>query len=433
MKTVRLNTKVMRISDLLPDPCNPRVPQDGMTKMGKKLKKSMATWGYVSPIVYNERTKLIVSGHQRGVLLREMGIEEVEVQVVDLPVAQARALGLACNAISGDWDIDKLPEVLESVLQDTEVDLNIHECGFELDEISKVLDTAICIEEKKADEEDEESVVKDLESVCPSITEPGQLIELRGHKILCADATKPENWSKLLGTERIGCVHIDLPYNCDYNASRRPTNGGKNPSKWAPIANDNLDRKSYIEFVRKILENSLNHLDPGASIYLWVSYRCIGDISNLLDEMGCHLSNIIVWAKKGGFSPGFTDYQHQVEYLLYGWKKDNGPHKWYGKAESNHWLAARESTRSGNLIHPTMKPVELGMRVLKNSTLHGDILIDACAGAGFNLIAAERMGRKFRGMELCPANVFALTRRFIRTFGPEGIDAQVLEKYGKGI
>jgi len=429
MKTAKLNTKMMKLSDLRPDPDNPRMPQDGTTKMGKKLKKSMETWGYLSPIVFNEQTGQIISGHQRVTLLREMGTEEVEVQVVDLSPSKAKVLGLALNAIDGEWDEVKRAKVLEDIIKDFDIDLNIHECGFDLDEITKSLDTAINLEE----EDDEDAVEKDLESDDPPITEPGQLIELRGHKILCADATMPENWSKLLGTERISCFHTDLPYNCDYDASRRPTDGGKKPSKWAPIANDNLDRKSYIEFVRKILENSLNHLDSGAPIYLWVSYRCIGDIGNLLDEMGCHLSNIIVWAKKGGYSPGFTDYQHSVEYLLYGWKKDNGSHKWYGKGESNHWWAAREAKSGKSLIHPTMKPVELGMRVLKNSTLHGEIFVDCCAGVGFNLISAMRMQRKFRGMELSPTYVDAMVRRFIRTFGREGIDAEILKKYGEAV
>ena len=113
---------------------------------------------------------------------------------------------------------------------------------------------------------------------------------------------------------------------------------------------------------------------------------------------GGHWSTFVIWAKNS-FTLGRADYQRQYEPILYGWK-DGNPHYWCGaRDQGDVWLIDKPAR---NDLHPTMKPVALVERAVRNSSRTGDIVLDPFAGSGSTLIACEKAGRRARLVELDP-------------------------------
>lgn len=132
-KQAKLNTEIMAISDLLPADYNPRkdLTQDDIQY--KQLRKSIQEFNYVDPLIYNTRTKTLVSGHQRLKVLKELGYEEIEVNCVCLDKPKEKALNIALNKISGEWDNEKLNEVLSGLS-----DFDFDSIGFNADELENL-------------------------------------------------------------------------------------------------------------------------------------------------------------------------------------------------------------------------------------------------------------------------------------------------------
>jgi len=184
------------ISEINPAPYNPRVDLKPGDADYEKLKTSMETFGYIEPLVWNERTKTLVSGHQRLKILIDQGEEEIEASVVNLPLEQERVLNLALNRISGDWDKEKLAVFLDELSSLPDFDVGI--TGFDTPEISQILDRYG--EQKDADDFDFDSA---LESAGEPVTCRGDVIQLGAHRLMCGDATSKEDVKILLGDERV--------------------------------------------------------------------------------------------------------------------------------------------------------------------------------------------------------------------------------------
>jgi len=202
------------ISAITPAPYNPRVNLQPGDPDYEKLKKSIATFGYIAPMVWNERTKTLISGHQRLNILIEQGVSEVEVSVVDFTIEQEKACNLALNKISGSWDNDKLATFLEELQKTPNFDIDL--TGFDLPEISEILDRA---EEAKEDGFDLEG---ELDNIGKTVTQKGDLIILGRHRVLCADSSNPDDIKKLIGDARVNLIFSDPPYNVNYYGGNRP-------------------------------------------------------------------------------------------------------------------------------------------------------------------------------------------------------------------
>ena len=192
---------------------NPRVSLKPGDVEYEKLKNSIKTFGYVEPIVFNQRTGTLVSGHQRLAVLKAEGFEEVEASIVDLPLKNEKALNLALNKIRGDWDEEKLASLLEELSESSEIDIGL--TGFDASEISEILDRC-------SDQIDIGETAEDPEKIENPITQPGDLIELGPHRLLCGDSSKKEDIDKLLGGKKIGLFWSDPPYNVNYDSTCRP-------------------------------------------------------------------------------------------------------------------------------------------------------------------------------------------------------------------
>lgn len=386
----------------------------------EKLKENIRAFNVYSPLIVNMQTWHVVGGNQRLRALSELGYKEVDVVLVDLPLEREMALNLALNKLVGEFDNPSLPVIFQELMKDQEL-LNL--TGFEPLEVFQLVDT-------RAGNTDEDfDVDKEISEIDKPETKPNDLVELGPHKIICADTAKKETLTRLLGKEQISLLHMDLPYGCSYDSRNRPkaSRKGKQKAVWKAIENDGLVGEKYLEWLKELMTVLLPFLAPGAPVYLWSGFRNFGLMTQLLLEMGFHVGNAVTWVKPSA-CPGFGDYKFASEFLLYGWHKGNGPHRWFGpKNETNVWEIDHDD--AAGTLHPTAKPVALARRVLANSSQRGDIVFDGCMGAGFNLIACQQMGRIFRGCDVEAAYLDVVCRRYIRTFGMDSVSPEVRVKY----
>jgi DNA modification methylase len=142
-------------------------------------------------------------------------------------------------------------------------------------------------------------------------------------------------------------------------------------------------------------------------VYVCMSSSELDTLQKAFREAGGHWSTFVVWAKNT-FTVGRADYQRQYEPILYGWK-DGGDHYCCGARDQGDVWFVDKPTK--NDLHPTMKPVALVERAIRNSSKSRDIVLDPFGGSGTTLIAAERVGRRARLVELDPKYVDVIVQR----------------------
>lgn len=411
-----MEIRKVSINSIAPAGYNPRADLKPGDPEYEKLLRSMTEFGFVEPLVWNERTGNLVGGHQRFKILQAQGVTEVEVSVVDLPLEKEKALNIALNKVQGAWDEEKLAALLQELSSAPDFDVLI--TGFDQAEISGLFD------ECSVPDFDDEG--ENQEPDGPVITKRGDLIQLGDHRLLCGDCTSSSDLKTLLGDQMIDLWYSDFPYGVSYSAGQRPTKK-RGKSKWKKIANDDLNGEKYDTFLESAVRSLCPFLTSGAPVYLWNGFAKMGFLNDCLEKEGFHVSSLITWVKPTP-SPSFGDYNWQSEYCSYGWKEGDGAHKWYGASnESNVWEVSRDSAAS--LIHPTQKPLELAQRAMKNSSKRGDRVFDGFAGSGSAVIAAQVMERVCFAMELEPRYCDAIVRRYIKTFGHESVSPELYQRY----
>jgi hypothetical protein len=253
------------VSRIRPAAYNPRKSLRPEDPEYQRLLQSMTEFGCVEPLVWNSQTGNLVGGHQRFSIMLAQGAASVDVSVVDLPLEKEKALNIALNKIAGRWDNNKLTALLSELSSGSSLDLGL--TGFELPEIDGLLDGL-----GSRDPADEKfDLAAELANQQPAVTQPGDLIELGRHRLLCGDATKPEILAHLLGDKRAYLLCSDPPYNVDYQASRRPKakkdqakhpwHGGKGQSTIWDVRRDRRGHYQHptqksLELFERILRNS---------------------------------------------------------------------------------------------------------------------------------------------------------------------------------
>ena len=393
-----------KIVDLIPADYNPRKDLKPGDPDYEKLKHSMKEFGYVDPIIWNQQTGRVVGGHQRLKILQDEGIKEAECVVVNLDEEKEKALNIALNKISGDWDKDKLAPLMTD-LQASDLDVSL--TGFDEDEISDLLATE--------DDTHDDDFDIDSELDKPPFSKSGDLWHLGKHTLLCGDATKTESYQKLLGDHKVNLVLTDPPYNVDYS------------SKAGKIKNDHQTDDKFYQFLLAAFQNTNQAMANDASIYVFHADTEGLNFRRAFQDAGFYLSGCCIW-KKQSLVLGRSPYQWQHEPVLYGWKKD-GKHEWYtGRKESTIWEFDRPKQSKE---HPTMKPIPLLAYPIMNSTMSNCTVLDPFGGSGSTLIACEQTNRICYMMELDPKYCDVIINRYI-----EQVDSDQkvsVERDGKSI
>ena len=379
-------------ADLLPADYNPRKDLKPGDPEYEKLKRSLEQFGYVEPVIWNKATGRVVGGHQRLKVLIDMGITEVECVVVDLPEDKEKALNIALNKISGDWDKDKLA-VLIADLQGTAFDVSL--TGFDAAEIDDLFKDTL----KDGVKDDNFDVDAELKE--PPITKPGDIWTLGRHRLVCGDSTKAETFDLLMAGAKANLVITDPPYNVNYEGS-----AGK-------IQNDNMGNEAFYEFLLSAFRNTAAIMADDASIYVFHADTEGLNFRRAFADAGFYLSGCCIW-KKQSLVLGRSPYQWQHEPVLYGWKK-SGKHQWYtGRKETTIWEFDKPK-KNGD--HPTMKPIPLLAYPIMNSSMSNTLVVDPFGGSGSTLIACEQTDRSCNTIELDPKFCDVIVKRYIEQVG----------------
>ena len=387
-----MNIEKKNVKDLLPADYNPRKDLKPGDPEYEKLKRSIEQFGYVEPVIWNEKTGRVVGGHQRLKVLTDMGITEVDVVVVDMDTEKEKALNIALNKISGEWDTEKLALVIAD-LQGTDFDVSL--TGFDPEELEDLFRDDV----KGGVKEDDFDVEAELKK--PTFSKAGDLWMLGEHRLFCGDSTKPETFDLLMNGKKANLVVTDPPYNVDYKGS-----AGK-------IKNDSMAEDQFEQFLLAAYQQMEAAMADDASIYVFHSDSHGLAFRKAFEEAGFYLSGCCIW-KKQSLVLGRSPYQWQHEPVLFGWKK-KGKHQWYtGRKESTIWEFDKPKK---NKDHPTMKPIALVSYPIMNSTMTGCLVLDPFGGSGSTLIACEQTGRVCDTVELDEKFCDVIVRRYIEQVG----------------
>lgn len=389
------------VEKLNPAKYNPRKDLKPGDPEYEKLKRSIETFGYVEPVIWNKKTGNIVGGHQRFKVLKHEGAKEIECVVIDIDTDEEKALNIALNKVSGEWDMPKLADILDE-LDKSMFDISL--TGFDAAEIedlfSKVHDKEVKDDDFDAD--------KALEEIKEPITKLGDIWLLGKHKLICGDSTKISDVEKLMDGKKANLCVTDPPYNVNYSA-------GKENER--VIKNDSMDDKSFHEFLLAAFKNIYSALDDGAGAYIFHADTEGLNFRKAFKESGFHLSSVCVWVKQS-LVLGRSDYQFQHEPVLYGWKP-TGKHRWYSdRKQTTVWNFDRPSKSPD---HPTMKPVPLIAYPIQNSSMTNCIVFEPFAGSGSTLIACEQTGRICYAVELDEKYCDVIIKRYIETAGEDKV------------
>jgi DNA modification methylase len=379
------------VERLIPYARNARTHSDEQVA---QIAASIAEFGWTNPIVAGS-DGIVIAGHARLQAARKLGMTDVPVIILDhLSETQRRALVLADNrlALNAGWDEEMLRVELTAL---EEEGFNLDVVGFtdaELEDLLSEVGTAA------PGGTDEDAVPETPES---AVTIPGDVWLLGDHRLLCGDSVQMEAVEKVLAGGLADMVFTDPPYNVNYGATMKDKLRGKRRK----IANDNLG-KGFDQFLRDVCAN-LIAVTKGA-IYVCMSSSELHTLYRAFTESGGHWSTFVIWAKNT-FTMGRADYQRQYEPILYGWKEGTD-HFWCGaRDQGDVWLVKKPVS---NDLHPTMKPVELVERAIRNSSKSRDTVLDPFGGSGSTMIACERSGRQARLIELEPKYCDVIVRRF---------------------
>lgn len=377
---------------------NPRKNERAIAKVAE----SIATNGFLQPIVL-DKNHVIIVGHTRYAALKQLERTEAWVEVADkLTKAQVKAYRLADNrcAEEAEWDIPKLTIELKELRQeDPTINLPRVTC-FDLQEINNTLALANNLEI-----EDSSHVPSSF--LEPPVSEIGDVWELGKHRLMCGDATKWQDMSRLMEEEKADLIFTDPPYNVEYTGSM----GGKRDM----MANDGLSDGEFFYFLKSAFDNYARLAQLHASAYICHASSMQTIFQEALEKSGFAVRNQIIWAKSH-FSLTNSRYKPQHEPIFY-CRLQGETDRWYGKGgESTLWHIKKNMV---NPLHPTMKPLELVLRAIHNSSLVGEIVLDCFGGSGSTLIACETAERKARLMELAPRYVDTIIRRWESQTGKE--------------
>lgn len=417
---MKLKIEYRKVSNLLPYARNARTHSDTQVS---QLAASIKEFGFNNPVAVDGEG-MILCGHGRVMAAQKLGMTEVPtVCLSHLSDTQKKAYILADNklALNAGWDNDMLKVELED-LKFSNFDLDL--VGFSTEELDEIMN------------QDEEPEVEDDDYTVAVPQEPkaklGDIYILGKHRLMCGDSTSIQDVEKLMGggEYQADLLLTDPPYNVDYE-------GGTD--KKLKIKNDNMEDQAFRQFLIDVYKAADHVMKPGAPFYIWHADSEGANFRGAAKDMGWQIRECLIWVKNS-LVLGRQDYQWRHEPCLYGWKAGAAHYFTDSRAESTviedqvnvdklskdelktlckklldpgiETTIIREKKPSINDVHPTMKPVKLFGRLVKNSSKRNDIVLDLFGGSGTTIVACEQLNRRAYLMELDPAYVDVIIDRY---------------------
>lgn len=391
----KMEIREIRLSELHPASYNPRKKLKKGDKEYEKIKQSLLKFGYVDPIIVN-KDLTVIGGHQRLTVLKDLDYETAKCVIVDLSKEDEKALNIALNKITGQWDDQLLADLL---LDLQESDFNLDLTGFEPPEIDDILSN---VHDKDLSDDDFD-VEEELKK--PTFSKRGDIWQLGKHRVICGDSTKAETYEQLLGDKKANLVVTDPPYNVDVEET-----AGK-------ILNDNMPDSEFYQFLFDMFTQVEKHIESDASIYVFHADTEGLNFRKAFKDAGFYLSGCCIW-KKNSLVLGRSPYQWRHEPVLYGWRQ-KGKHQWFSdRKQTTIWEYDRPKSSKD---HPTMKPIPLMAYPIQNSSMRGTIVLDPFLGSGSTLMAADQTGRVCYGIELDEKFVDVIVKRYIESTGNDNV------------
>lgn len=385
--------KTMPIGELKPADYNPRKDLQPGDAEYEKLKRSLTEFGYVEPVIWNQTTGNIVGGHQRLKVLEDLGHEHVDVIVVELDETREKALNIALNKISGEWDESKLA-LLIADLDASDFDAEL--TGFDDAEIAQLIGS---LDEGEVADDDFDLTAA-LEAA--AFVERGDIWTVGRHRLVCGDATSADDVATLMDGKKANLVLTDPPYNVAFESG-----------SGLSIKNDKMDGDKFYDLLLSAFTNMAAVCEKGASAYVFHADTEGLNFRKAFADAGFYLSGCCIWVKDS-LVLSRSPYQWQHEPVLFGWVK-TGKHRWYAdRKQTTIWNFAKPRR---NADHPTSKPLDLLAYPLQNSTQANAIVLDTFAGSGSTLMAAEATDRICYCMELDEKYASVILRRYADATG----------------
>ena len=436
-KVACLRIERRELASIKPHPRNPRKhPKEG-SPAWITLQKSLEH-DYFDPLVLNDRNGYLVSGHFRQKVMLASGFTAADVSVVDYDEPTHLARLIAANSLIGEFD----ELLLADLAKDIEASgLEAALAGWDEKQLARQLDGP----EVQDDANHAITLISGADKIQAKWkVEVGDFYQIGAHRLLVGDCTAEASWKILLGSGRADMVWTDPPYNVDYDATQKhriemKTMEGVRQHK-APeeILNDHLSDKAYAALLRSAFQRAFEFTKPGGTLYVAHADSFGLMTRQAIHDAGWYLAQCLIWVKNG-FTLGRQDHQWQHEPILYGWKPGAG-HYWQAgfdqssliddekidlKKATKEELAEiirrlrnaregsviREARNSGEIDHPTVKPLPLVSRQLWNSSRRGDVVLELFGGSGTTLLAAEKTGRKAVATELSPKFAAVILQR----------------------
>ena len=404
---------------------DPRNARTHTKQQVRQIGDSIQEFGFVNSILIDEADR-IIAGHARRDAAAQLGLETVPViQLSHLTEHQKRALAIADNKLAENagWNEEVLAQELK-ILSEVEVDFDVTITGFATAEIDLLIEGPAPADDPSADE------IPDPEEAENIVVRRGDLFHLGRHRLLCGDATCDADFEALMSYRTAQMVITDPPYNIPIHGNVCGLGRIKHPD--FVMAAGEMSAAEFTAFLERAFSNLAAHSIEGSIHFVFMDWRHLPEILAAGEAAYSELKQLIAWVKTNAGMGSFYRSQHE---LVLAFKNGQAPHinnfelGQHGRHRSNVWTYAGMNSLGPDRLdelrmHPTVKPVALVADAILDCSRRGGVILDAFAGSGTTLIAAEKTGRRAYAMELDPRYVQTAIRRWQAFTGDEAVHAE---------
>ncbi len=400
----KLSVEWVPINRVHLNPANPRHNDAGVPH----LADSLVRFGWQQPLVA-KRSGEVLAGNTRLKAALRLGMAEVPVVWFEGTDIEALAYSIADNRLHelSSWVESDLARILTTLREEDALSGVGYDPG-SIDELLQRLNDELPPAELE-DPGPEEPPLR-------PVTRTGDLWYLGEHRILCGDSTQAESYARLLGDERVPLLSTDPPYCVNYTGQDRPIHDGKPSGKdWSHVYRE-IDIADLGQFLDGVFSAALPRLADGGAVYVWHAHVQQPTIAAAFERHGLLLHQVLVWVKPTAVF-GHSYYRWRHEPCAFGWRRGSKPKHGVGQMDTV-WEADWEGkARVVGNEHPTQKPLRLFELPMEQHTHRGDLVLEPFSGSGSQLVAAERLGRRCRAIEIQPAFVDVAIRRWQKASG----------------